>query len=289
MLKTCLLPLLLTTVLTPVMAADSVVARVGTQEIKSSQIAPYLTGISDQEKQTLIQNPAALSQAVRTLLLQQMLLKEATAAGWDKNPELQGRLARIRDAAISESYLQNITKVPDAYPSDVDVKALYDSRIDELRLPKQYQIAQIFISKADPAKAKSKLEAVQKNLKSGDFAVLAKDNSDEPRSAANGGLVGWLAEESIQPAIRKAVTNLAKGSTAGPIELADGSYFVKVIDIKEPRAATLDEVKPQLVRALREEREKLNRQTYLNQLQTQSPIVLDEIALPGLLQSETKK
>jgi peptidylprolyl isomerase len=271
------------------MAADPVVARIGTQEIKSSQIAPYLFGVSDQEKQTLLQNPAALSQAVRALLVQQMLLKEATAAGWDKNPDLQGRLARIRDAAISESYLEKISTVPEGYPSDADVKALYDARIEELRIPKQYQVAQIFISKADPAKAKSKLEAVQKNLKSGDFSVLAKDNSDEPRSAANGGLVGWLAEDSIQPAIRKAVTTLAKGSTAGPIELADGNYFVKVIDIKEPRTATLDEVKPQLVRALREEREKLNRQTFINQLQTQSPIVLDEIALPGLLQPETKK
>jgi len=289
MLKACLFPFLMATTLSPALASDPIVARVGTQEIKSSQIAPYLSGISEQEKQTLVQNPAALSQAVRTLLLQQMLLKEATAAGWDKNPDLQGRLARIRDAAISESYLENITKVPEGYPSDSDVKALYDARIEELRIPKQYQVAQIFISKADPAKTKTKLEAVQKNLKSGDFSVLAKDNSDEPRSAANGGLVGWLAEDSIQPAIRKAVTTLAKGSTAGPIELADGNYFVKVIDIKEPRTATLDEVKPQLVRALREEREKLNRQTFINQLQTQSPIVLDEIALPGLLQPETKK
>ena len=289
MIKTCLFSLLLATTLTSVMAADPVVARIGTQEIKSSQIAPYLFGVSDQEKQTLLQNPAALSQAVRALLVQQMLLKEATAAGWDKNPDLQGRLARIRDAAISESYLEKISTVPEGYPSDADVKALYDARIEELRIPKQYQVAQIFISKADPAKAKSKLEAVQKNLKSSDFSVLAKDNSDEPRSAANGGLVGWLAEDSIQPAIRKAVTTLAKGSTAGPIELADGNYFVKVIDIKEPRTATLDEVKPQLVRALREEREKLNRQTFINQLQTQSPIVLDEIALPGLLQPETKK
>jgi peptidylprolyl isomerase len=289
MLKTRLFALLLATTLTAAFAADPIVARVGTQEIKSSQIAPYLSGISEQEKQTLVENPTALSQAVRTLLLQQMLLKEATAAGWDKNPDLQGRLARIRDAAISESYLEKITKVQDGYPSDADVKALYDARIDELRIPKQYQVAQIFISKADPAKAKTKLEIVQKNLKSRDFAVLAKENSDEPRSAANGGLVGWLAEETIQPAIRKAVTALAKGSTVGPIELADGNYFVKVIDIKEPRTATLEEVKPQLVRVLREEREKLNRQTYINQLQTQSPIVLDEITLPELLQPETKK
>ena len=133
------------------------------------------------------------------------------------------------------------------------------------------------------------VEALAKQLKSGDFAALAKTNSDEPRSAANGGEVGLLPEESIQPAIRKALTGLAKGATAGPIELGDGLYFIKVLDIQEPRTATLDEVKPQIIRALRTERQNLNRQAYFQRLQSQTPITLDEIALPTLLKPDDKK
>ena len=80
-----------------------------------------------------------------------------------------------------------------------------------------------------------------------------------------------------------------EGATAGPIELGDGLYFVKILDIQEPRTATLEEVKPQIIRALRTERQNLNRQAYLQRLQAQAPITLDEIALPALLKAEDKK
>jgi peptidylprolyl isomerase len=270
----------------PAHAADSVIARAGDRDITVAQIQPYLSSLSEADRAALKQNPAALSQAVRTLILQQVLLKEASNADWDDKPDTQALLARVRDAAIAESYLESVTKVPADFPSDAEVKEVYDARKAELTLPKQYRLAQIFIANGtDPAKA----DALAKQVKSGDFAALAKTNSDEPRSAANGGEIGLLPEDSIQPAIRKALTGLAKGATAGPIELGDGLYFVKILDIQEPRTATLEEVKPQIVRALRTERQNLNRQAYLQRLQAQAPITLDEIALPALLKPDDKK
>ncbi|MFM8984357.1 MAG: peptidylprolyl isomerase, partial [Spartobacteria bacterium] len=199
-------------------------------------------------------------------------------------------LARVRDAAIAESFLESVTAVPANYPGDEEITALYESRKDSLRLPREYRLAQIFIASADDkAKAKSKADALAKQIKSGDFAALAKSNSDEPRSAAKGGEVGWLAEESIQPAIRQALAGAGKDSIAGPIELGDGFYFVKILDVREPRTATLEEVRPQLAAALRQERAALNRQAYLERLQAKSPVTINEIALPGLLSTDTKK
>jgi parvulin-like peptidyl-prolyl isomerase len=274
----------------PTRAADAVIARAGDRDITVAQIQPYLSSLSEADRAALKQNPAALSQAVRTLILQQVLLKEASNADWDEKPETQALLARVRDAAIAESYLESVTKLPADFPSDAEIKEVYDARKAELSLPKQYKLAQIFIANGtDPAKAEAKADTLAKQVKSGDFAALAKTNSDEPRSAANGGEIGLLPEDSIQPAIRKALTGLAKGTTAGPIELGDGLYFVKILDIQEPRTATLDEVKPQIVTALRAERQKLNRQAYLQRLQSQAPITLDEIALPALLKPEEKK
>jgi parvulin-like peptidyl-prolyl isomerase len=268
----------------PLHASDPVIARSGERDITASQIRPYLSGLGDAEREALEKNPAALSQAVRTLILQQLLLKEATAAGWDKSPEIAGLLARVRDAAIAESYLENVAKVPAGYPSEAETRELYELRKADLRLPKQYRLAQIFIAAApDKAAAKSEAESLLKEAKSGDFAALAKSQSDEPRSAAEGGEIGWLAEESIQPAVRKALEGAGKNAIAGPIELGDGFYIVKVLDIREPRTASYDEVKEKLAAALRQERAALNRQSYLQRLQSESPVTLNEIALPALL------
>lgn len=287
MLRTALL---LLAAATPALAADPVVALAGDKEITASQIQPYLAKVSPAERDALLQNPAALSRAVRAVLLQRQLLDEAKAADWEKNPETQALLARVRDAAISESFLESVTAVPASYPADDEIAALYESRKDSLRLPREYRLAQIFIASADDkAKAKSKADTLAKQVKSGDFAALAKANSNEPRSAAKGGEVGWLAEESIQPAIRQALAGAGKDSIAGPIQLDDGFYFVKILDVREPRTATLEEVRPQLTAALRQERAALNRQAYLERLQAKSPVTLNEIALPGLLSTDTKK
>jgi parvulin-like peptidyl-prolyl isomerase len=275
---------------TPALASDPVVARAGDKEITASQIQPYLAKVSPAERDALLQNPAALSRAVRTILLQRQLLDDAKSAEWEKKPETQALLARVRDAAIAESFLESVTALPPDYPGDTEITALYDSRKDSLRLPTQYRLAQIFIASAeDKAKAKSEADALAKQVKSGDFAALAKANSDEPVSAAKGGEVGWLAEDSIQPAIRKALSGAGKDAIAGPIELGDGFYFVKILDLREPRTATLDEVRPQLIAALRQERAALNRQAYLERLQAKAPVTLNEIALPGLLSTDTKK
>ena len=287
MLRTALL---LLAAATPALAADPVVARAGDKEITASQIQPYLAKVSPAERDALLQNPAALSRAVRTILLQRQLLDEAKAAEWEKKTETQTLLARVRDAAIAESFLESVTAIPPDYPSDAEITALYDSRKDSLRLPTQYRLAQIFIASAeDKAKAKSEASALAKQVKSGDFAALVKANSDEPVSAAKGGEVGWLAEDSIQPAIRQALSGAGKEAISGPIELGDGFYFVKILDLREPRTATLDEVRPQLIAALRQERAALNRQAYLERLQTKAPVTLNEIALPGLLSTDTKK
>ena len=282
--------ILLLAAATPALASDPVVARAGDKEITASQIQPYLAKVSPAERDALLQNPAALSRAVRTILLQRQLLDEAKSAEWEKKPETQALLARVRDAAIAESFLESVTALPPDYPGDAEITALYDARKDSLRLPTQYRLAQIFIASAeDKAKAKSEAGALAKQVKSGDFAALAKANSDEPVSAAKGGEVGWLAEDSIQPAIRKALSGAGKDAIAGPIELGDGFYFVKILDLREPRTATLDEVRPQLVAALRQERAALNRQAYLERLQAKAPVTLNEIALPGLLSTDTKK
>jgi parvulin-like peptidyl-prolyl isomerase len=279
MLRTAILLLALAL---PLHASDPVIARAGDRDITASQIQPYLSGLSEAEREPLKQNPAALSRAIRTILLQRQLLDEAKSAEWEKKPETQAILARVRDAAIAESFLESVAAVPADYPPQPEIQKLYDLRKADLQLTKQYRLAQIFIASGDD-KAKAKADALAKQLKSGDFAALAKSESDEPRSAATGGEIGWLPEDSIQPAIRKAIAGLPKDAVAGPVELGDGFYFVKILETREPRTATLEEVKDQLATALRQERAALNRQAYLERLQAKSPITLNEIALPGLL------
>ncbi len=269
--------------------ATTVIAKVGDTELKAKDLAPYLASLSADDRAALTKNPALLNQVVRSLILQQVLVKEALSANWDKRPEVVEQLERLRKNAIAEDYLVTVAKVPDNYPGDTEVKAAYDARKDQLQLPRQYQLAQIFIA-SDDANAQANLDAVAKALKAAnaDFAAIAKDKSQEPQSAARGGEIGWLTAAAVQPEIRDRLANASKGAVTEAIRLPDGWHIIKVLDVREPRTATLEEVKPRLVEVLRNERAKSNRDAYLAQLQQKNPVSLNELALSTLLNDTGK-
>jgi parvulin-like peptidyl-prolyl isomerase len=277
-------------------AADTqpVIARVGTEDIKAEMIRPYLDALSPADREALAANPQVLSQTVRSLILQQVLLKEALATGWDQRPDVQSRLEQAREALIAESYLAEVAKVAGGYPSEAEIREVYEARKDELQIPKQYELAQIFVASAangtplQDAAIKQRVDAVAAKLKKGDFAEVATTDSDEKQSGSRGGNLGWVAEANLQPEIRKAVGSLAKGATSGPIKLEDGTYFVKVIDVQDTRTASLDEVKDRFAQLLREQRARQNRDAYLARLQQQTPMTVNEIGLSSLLEEPKK-
>lgn len=271
-------------------AADSdIIAEIGTQTVNASDLTPYFDTFTISQRDALKQNPAALNQTVRMILLQKVLLKEAEGSGWEKQPEVAEELARLRQRAIAESYLRTVAKVPEGYPTEAEVKAVYEARKGSLSVPRQFQLAQIYIAnpkttdKATEEQARTQLDAVGKKLKQAgaDFAAIARSESEERQTAARGGEVGWVAEGSLQPEIRTKLG--AKGSVTEPIRLGEGWYFVKVLDIRESRTPTFDEAKDQIARAMRAERFKQNQETYLAKLAQQNPMSINELALSKLL------
>jgi parvulin-like peptidyl-prolyl isomerase len=272
--------------------AQDIIAKAGSETLTAEAIKPYLENLGEAELATLANDPQLLNQAVRAALVEKLLLKEATAAGWDKRPDMATRLARVRDAAIAETYLQELSRAPVGYPSEAEIKDLYEQRKADLQLPKQFELAQIFIAgggenadKVQQAAAKARVEAVLAKLQApnANFEEVATAMSDEKNSATRGGKLGWLAESSIRPEVREAVSKLGKGQTSAPLKLSDGTYIVKVLDVREPRPATYDEVKERLAAALREQRVRSNREAYLANLLQQNPVSVNELSLEALV------
>ena len=272
-------------------AQNAVIAKLGEDTITANSVRPYLENLSERERAALQEDPRLLNQVVRTLIFQQILLKEAIGAGWNKRPEVEERLDRLRQTVIAESYLQEVAKVPEGYPSEAEVKEVFEARKAELNIPRQVQLAQIFLSAAEGEDLKTRLESVQGKLKQpgANFAAIAEKNSDDPASAAQGGEIGWIAESSLEPEIRKALGGLGKGAVSAPVRLADGYHIVRIVDVKEARPATFEEVRDQLVRVLREQRGRLNREAYLAKLQQQNPLSLNELALGQLLSADKEQ
>lgn len=280
-----------------VAAETDVIARVGDTEVKMEEIRAALAILSPREAETISRDPALLNQLVRTLLTQRILLKEAISKQWDQKPEVAAQLARVREAAITESYLQSVSTPPESFPSDTDLQKKYEANKAALLVPKQFRLAQIFIAspkdaeKAVADKAVEKLETVRKSLRKpdADFAVIARTDSDEKDSSSRGGEIGWLTEAQIQPEIRAQLGSLAKGAVTEPIRLNDGWHIIKCLDIKESYTPSLDDVRTQLTQRLRAEQTKASSQAYLAKLLQQNPVAINELALSKVLEKPVSK
>jgi peptidylprolyl isomerase len=231
---------------------------------------------------------------VRALLVNRLVLKEAQAKKWDQQPAIAALIERARQAALVESYLQSVAAISDGFPTEAQIQSVYDANMPAMMLPRQFEVAQVFIAggadKDADEKARRKLDQVQRKLKQpgADFSAIATSDSDDRASAEKGGALGWLSDAQLRPEIRAQVIGLAAGSLSEPIRLEDGWHIVKLIDTKPASARPLAEVHDQLAERMREERSAALRRAYLGKLLDQSPPVINELALSRLLEKPAK-
>lgn len=276
-------------------AQDSaIVARAGETELKADEIRAAIENLNPRDQSAIARDPALLNQTVRMLLVQRLVLAEAIGKQWEKQPGVAAQIERAREAVITESYLQSVSKVPE--PSEEELKTAYESNKSALVVPRQVKLAQVYLAAPKTAegaaieKDKARLESVRKALRApnADFAAVARAQSDEKTSAAQGGEIGWLAESQMQPEIRAKAADLAKGSVSEPIRMKDGWHILKCLDIREERTAAFDEVRGRLTDQLRAERVRAAREAYLAKLLREKPVSLNELALPKVLKTSEK-
>lgn len=266
-----------------------VVGKIGGIEVTTAEVRAYVETLPASDQAALAKDPSLLSQVVRTYLARQAVLKEAQVKKVDQQPAVKAQLDRVRDEALTELYLQMVSRPPDSYPSGNELQAAYDANKKAFEVPKQYQVAQIFLSaprgdKEAEEKARKKLDEVSRRLKQkSDFAAVARELSDEREAAQRGGEIGWLAEEQIVPGIRPTVVGLGRGAVSEPVRLDDGWHVLKLLDTRAPSVRPFAEVRDALGAQLRAERGRANRQAYLARLLEQNPPAINELTLPQIL------
>ncbi|XXN63870.1 peptidylprolyl isomerase SurA [Enterobacter ludwigii] len=85
------------------------------------------------------------------------------------------------------------------------------------------------------AQAQARIEQIAADIKSGKttFAAAAKQFSDDPGSANQGGDLGWAAPEIYDPAFRDALLKLQKGQVSQPVHSSFGWHLIQLLDTRQ--------------------------------------------------------
>jgi peptidyl-prolyl cis-trans isomerase C len=143
------------------------------------------------------------------------------------------------------------------------VTDFYAKNPDQFKQPERVRASHILIMVPKDADAAAKTAArtkaadILKDVKAGkDFAALAKQHSQDPGSAQNGGDLGFFQQGQMVGPFNEVAFKLAPGQVSDLVETEFGFHIIKVAEKQVARAIPLDEVRPRLEQYL----ERMNRE-----------------------------
>ena len=172
-------------------------------------------------------------------------------------------------------------KMADKVPvTQADVQQYYNQHQDSYRIPETVTVRHILIKTPTPSPdgkvdqagvdaARKKAEDIEKQLKSGgNFAELAKKDSDDPGSAQNGGLLPPLTKGRTVPEFEQAAFSTPVGQTTEVIRTSYGFHIIQVEAKQQARLKPLDEVKPEIEASLKGQKASGEAQNLATAIQT---------------------
>jgi peptidyl-prolyl cis-trans isomerase D len=141
--------------------------------------------------------------------------------------------------------------------AESEIKSWYDSHKDDRYLqPEERRASHILImpkADEDKSKAKAKAEDILKEIQKtpAKFAELAKQYSQDPGSAQNGGDLGFSARGAMVKPFEDATFKLKDGEISGLVESEYGFHIIKLTGIKPAKVRALDEVRAEIAADLK--------------------------------------
>lgn len=161
---------------------------------------------------------------------------------------------RVEYLVFSADALQSQIKLDEA-----EIKKYYNEHQNEFGTPEQRKAAHILIAvnaKAPDAErhaAKTKAERILLQVKSSPdkFAELAKQHSQDPGSAANGGDLGQFGPGMMVKPFEEAVFNLKTGEISGLVQTDFGFHIIKLLGVTPASVMSLDEARTAITQKLK--------------------------------------
>lgn len=190
--------------------------------------------------------------------------------------------------AFEKQMLINRVQQQDVYSrisiSEEESRAYYDAHLAEFLTNETVTLREIFVraapttpaegtdaAQAAQAAALARIQQVRERALKEDFATVAGEVSDAP-SKANGGLIGPLSVEELNPDIQKVVAGLTVGQVGEPIDAGNGYRLLKV-DARVPRKqAIFEEARDQIAERVFNQRRAGEVLKYLDRLRAQAII-----------------
>lgn len=142
-----------------------------------------------------------------------------------------------------------------------DLRTYYKENVDRMAGKEERRVSHILITASRDAAASDREKAraraaellAQVRKSPGSFAELAKKNSQDPGSAAQGGDLSFFARGAMVKPFEDAAFALNKGEISEVVETDFGYHILQLTDIKAPRKPSFEELRASMEADLKQQ------------------------------------
>ena len=190
--------------------------------------------------------PDVEAQIKEEVIAREIFMQEAQKRGLDATDEYKAQIELARQTILIRELFADYQKTNAV--TDADVQAEYDKFV-AANGGKEYRARHILVD------TKEQAEAILASLKKGGkFEDIAKKQSKDPGSGANGGDLDWAAAGNYVKEFSDAMVALSKGQVSGPVQSQFGFHIIRLDDVREAQLPSLEDVKPQIAQQLQQQR-----------------------------------
>ena len=191
--------------------------------------------------------PELSDQLKDEVIAREVFMQEAQKRGLDASEDYKNQMELARQTILIRELFADWQKKNPV--TDAEVKAEYDKFVTA-NGGKEYKARHILVDKEDEAR-----KIIADLGRGAKFEDLAKKQSKDPGSGANGGDLDWANAASYVPEFAQALIKLNKGETTKfPVKTQFGYHVIRVDDIRDAKMPKLDEVKPQIQQQLQQQK-----------------------------------
>jgi peptidyl-prolyl cis-trans isomerase C len=191
--------------------------------------------------------PEVQSQMRDAVITREIFAQEAEKLGLMGSDDYKNQMEIARQTVLITVLIDDFKKKNAV--SDADLKAEYD-KFAAANGGKEYKARHILVEKEADAKA-----VIASIKKGGKFEDIAKKQSKDPGSGANGGDLDWANPSSYVAEFTEAMLKLNKGQmTDTPVKTQFGFHIIRVDDIRTAQLPAFEELKPQIAQQLEQQR-----------------------------------
>jgi len=251
-------------------AADRVVASVpGGTALTADDLAAEAMRLPPQAQAQVLSRPADVARFAQNVIVRRELARRAEAERLQDDPKVAAALRSARERVLAEAALEHASGPPvDRATLEQLARNQYDAAPQKFETPEQVRVRHILVSaKACEAEARARELLAKARQPGADFAALAKEDSDDPGSAARGGDLGFFPRGRMSPAFETAAFALKQpGELSDVVKTEFGYHVIRLEEHKPAKRRPYEEVRDELLKTVEESEARARRQRVVGEI-----------------------